>query len=71
MDIEGVKQATPLSDLGSWHKYVYTVFVSNDESHYAVWTVWISIVVRVRVRVDFILQNMAPPYLCQEQFILS
>ena len=43
-DTEGVKQATPLSGLRSWHKYVYMVFVSSDESHYAVWTVWISVV---------------------------
>ena len=32
-----------------------------NESHYTVWTAWISIRVRVRVRVDFILQNLAPP----------
>ena len=31
------------------------------ESHYTVWTAWISIRVRVRVRVYFILQNLAPP----------
>ena len=36
---------------------------SKYESHYTVWTAWISIRirVRVRVRVDFILQNLAPP----------
>ena len=28
----------------------------NDESHYTVWTAWIS----VGVRVDFILQNLMP-----------
>ena len=32
---------------------------SKYESHYTVWTAWISI--RVRVRVYFILQNLAPP----------
>ena len=34
---------------------------SKYESHYTVWTAWISIRVRVRVRVGFILQNLAPP----------
>ena len=34
---------------------------SKYESHYTVWTAWISIRVRVRVRVYFILQNLAPP----------
>ena len=38
----------------SWHIYP----VTNNESHYTVWTVWISVRVRarvrVRVRVDFI-----------------
>ena len=34
----------------SWHIYP----VTNNESHYTVWTVWISVGVRVRVRVDFI-----------------
>ena len=32
---------------------------SKYESHYTVWTAWISI--RVRVRVYFILKNLAPP----------
>ena len=32
----------------SWHIYP----VTNNESHYTVWTVWVR--VRVRVRVDFI-----------------
>ena len=39
---------------------------SKYESHYTVWTAWISIRVRVRVRVYFILQNLAPlalPYM--------
>ena len=38
--------------------------VSNDESHYTVWSVWISVAVRVRdrVRVYFILQSLAPPH---------
>ena len=37
--------------------------VSNDESHYTVWTGGISVAVRVRDRVgiDFILQNLASP----------
>ncbi len=39
----------------SWHIYP----VTNNESHYTVWTVWISVGVRVRVRVrvrvDFII----------------
>ena len=43
--------------------YVYSV--SNNESRYTVWTVWISVGVRVRL-VDFILQNVAHPYMCQE-----
>ena len=34
---------------------------SKYESHYTVWTAWISIRVRVRVGVYFILQNLAPP----------
>ena len=34
---------------------------SKYESHYTVWTAWISIRVRVRVRVYFILENLAPP----------
>ena len=34
---------------------------SKYESHYTVWTAWISIRVRVRVRVYFILQNLTPP----------
>ena len=34
---------------------------SKYESHYEVWTAWISIRVRVRVGVYFILQNLAPP----------
>ena len=34
---------------------------SKYESHYTVWTAWISIRVRVRVRVYFILKNLAPP----------
>ena len=34
---------------------------SKYKSHYTVWTAWISIRVRVRVRVDFILNNLAPP----------
>ena len=34
---------------------------SKYESHYTVWTAWISIRVRVRVSVYFILQNLAPP----------
>ena len=36
---------------------------SKYESHYTVWTAWISIRVRVRVRVRvyFILKNLAPP----------
>ena len=32
--------------------------VSDDESHYTVWTVWIS--VGVRLGLDCILQNLAP-----------
>ena len=48
----------------SWHILMYGV--SNDESHYTVWTTWISVSVSVRVRVDFILQNLAQPYMCQE-----
>ena len=32
----------------SWHIYP----VTNNESHYTVWTVWISVGVRVRVRVS-------------------
>ena len=42
---------------------------SKYESHYTVWTAWISIRVRVRVRVYFILQNLAPlalPYMCAQ-----
>ena len=42
---------------------------SKYESHYTVWTAWISISIRVRVRVDFILQNLAPlalPYMCPQ-----
>ena len=42
---------------------------SKYESHYTVWTAWISIRVRVRVRVHFILQNLAPlalPYMCPQ-----
>ena len=31
----------------SWHIYP----VTNNESHYTVWTVWISVGIRVRVRV--------------------
>ena len=45
---------------------------SKYESHYTVWTAWISIRVRVRVRVYFILQNLAPlalPYMCPQPFI--
>ena len=34
---------------------------SKYESHYTVWTAWISIRVRVRVTVYSILQNLAPP----------
>ena len=34
---------------------------SKYEPHYTVWTAWISIRVRVGVRVYFILQNLAPP----------
>ena len=34
---------------------------SKYESHYTVWTAWISIRARVRVRVYFILQDLAPP----------
>ena len=34
---------------------------SKYESHYTVWTAWISIRVRVRVRVYFILLSLAPP----------
>ena len=34
---------------------------SKYESHYTVWTAWISIRVRVRVGVYFILKNLAPP----------
>ena len=34
---------------------------SKYESHYTVWNAWISIRVRVRVRVYFILENLAPP----------
>ena len=34
---------------------------SKYESHYTVWTAWISIRVRVRVGVYFILLNLAPP----------
>ena len=34
---------------------------SKYESHYTVWTAWISIRVRVRVRVYYILQHLAPP----------
>ena len=34
---------------------------SKYESHYTVWTAWISIRVRVRVRFYFILLNLAPP----------
>ena len=33
--------------------------VSNNESHYTVWTTWTSVCVRVRV--GFKLQNLAPP----------
>ena len=44
----------------SWHIYP----VTNNESHYTVWTVWISVGVRVRVRVrvrvDFILRILSP-----------
>ena len=38
---------------------------SKYESHYTVWTAWISI----RVRVYFILQNLSPlalPYMCPQ-----
>ena len=44
---------------------------SKYESHYTVWTAWISIRVRVRVRVYFILQNLAPlalPYMCPQPY---
>ena len=34
---------------------------SKYVSHYTVWTAWISIRVRVRVRVYSILKNLAPP----------
>lgn len=42
---------------GSWH--IYDVF--NNEAHYREWTAWICVGVRVKVRVDLILQNRVPP----------
>ena len=51
----------------STRKHMYAG--SKYESHYTVWTAWISIRVRVRVRVYFILQNLAPlalPYMCPQ-----
>ena len=54
----GVGGATPSLSLNpSWHIYAG----SKDESHYTVWTAWISIRVRVRVRVAFILQKFGAP----------
>ena len=44
---------------------------SKYESHYIVWTAWISIRVRVRVRVYFILQNLAALQFQREYEILK
>ena len=41
----------------------YMQSVSNNESHYTVLTAWISAGGRVRVKVDSILQNIAPLYI--------
>ena len=35
--------------------------VSNDESHYTVWTVWISVAVRVRDRVRVYIAEFGAP----------